>query len=282
MSQNFSAPRSAPKPASVITTSASDRPSRVATALLQPCAMLAKGPPWTRAGEPSRVCTRFGASASRSSAAMAPSAWRSRAVTMRPPSRAWPTMIRPSRACRSARSEARQRMAITSEATVMSKPSSRGTPWPGPPRPSTRWRSARSFMSTARRHATRRGSRPSALPQWRWLSSIAESRLWALVTACRSPVKWRLMLSIGATCARPPPVAPPFKPKQGPSEGSRRQIIVRVPRAFSASPRPIVVVVLPSPAAVGVMPVTSTSLPCGGFARCSATKSSEIFALCAP
>ena len=40
---------------------------------LQPCAMLANGPPCTSAGEPSSVCTRLGCSASRSSAAMAPS-----------------------------------------------------------------------------------------------------------------------------------------------------------------------------------------------------------------
>ena len=31
---------------------------------LQPCAMLANGPPWMKAGVPSSVCTRFGASAS--------------------------------------------------------------------------------------------------------------------------------------------------------------------------------------------------------------------------
>ena len=80
---------------------------------------------------------------------------------------------------------------------------------------------------------------------------------------------------MGATCARPPPVAPPFMPKQGPSEGSRRQIMADVPMWFSASPRPIVVVVLPSPAAVGLMPVTRTSLPRGAapvrWAKSSAT-----------
>ena len=72
MSRNFSAPRSKPNPASVNTTSARRRARSVATMLLQPWAMLPKGPPWTRAGAPSVVCTRFGRSASRSSAAMAP------------------------------------------------------------------------------------------------------------------------------------------------------------------------------------------------------------------
>ena len=81
MSTNFSAPRSAPKPASVTTMSASRRPARVAITELHPWAMLANGPPCTKAGAPSMVCTRFGASASRSSAAMAPSAPSSRAVT---------------------------------------------------------------------------------------------------------------------------------------------------------------------------------------------------------
>ena len=52
-------------------------------------------------------------------------------------------------------------------------------------------------------------------------------------------------------------------PKLGPSDGSRRQITARVPMRFSASPRPTVVVVLPSPAGVGLMPVTSTSAPSG-------------------
>ncbi len=50
-------------------------------------------------------------------------------------------------------------------------------------------------------------------------------------------------------------------PKHGPSEGSRRQIMVFSPMRFRASPRPTVVVVLPSPAGVGEIAVTSTSLP---------------------
>ena len=88
------------------------------------------------------------------------------------------------------------------------------------------------------------------------------------------------MSSIGATCAWPPPVAPPFMPKHGPSEGSRRQIIVRLPAAFSASPSPIVVVVLPSPAGVGLMPDTSTKRPLGGPSV--ASMPAPIFALCRP
>ncbi len=52
-------------------------------------------------------------------------------------------------------------------------------------------------------------------------------------------------------------------PNTGPSDGSRRQIIAFLPIRFSASPRPTVVVVLPSPAGVGLIAVTRISLPLG-------------------
>ena len=54
---------------------------------------------------------------------------------------------------------------MTSEATVMSKPVSRGKPLATPPKLAVIWRSARSFMSTTRRQTTRRVSISSALPQ---------------------------------------------------------------------------------------------------------------------
>src|ERR1700733_1521489 len=56
-------------------------------------------------------------------------------------------------------------------------------------------------------------------------------------------------------------------PKLGPREGSRRQIIVFLPMRLSASPRPMVVVVLPSPAGVGLIAVTRMSFPSGRFER---------------
>ncbi len=99
--------------------------------------------------------------------------------------------------------------------------------------------------------------------------------------AWKSPVKCRLMSVIGITWAKPPPVAPPFMPKQGPSDGSRRQIIAVLPMRLRASPRPTVVVVLPSPAGVGVMPVTRISRPSGRASRLS-MKSSDSFALKVP
>src|ERR1700754_4310195 len=49
-------------------------------------------------------------------------------------------MMLPSRVLRSSRSLARQKIAITSEATVMSKPSSRGKPLATPPSEETIWR----------------------------------------------------------------------------------------------------------------------------------------------
>src|SRR3546814_10550276 len=55
------------------------------------------------------------------------------------------------------------------------------------------------------------------------------------------------------TCALP---ISPFIPKQGPRLGSRRQIIALRPIRARPSPRPTVVVVLPSPAGVGVIAVT--------------------------
>ena len=125
------------------------------------------------------------------------------------------------------------------------------------------WRRARSLTSITRRHQTRRASMPRAFPWCRWLSSMAASRLWAAVTAWKSPVKWRLMSSLGTTTARPPPVAPPFMPKVGPSDGSRRARHTFSPILAMPWARPIEVVVFPSPASVGVRAETRISLPGG-------------------
>ena len=95
---------------------------------------------------------------------MAPSAFTALARTGSR-SRVSPTTILPSRARSSSRLRERQKIAITSEATVMSKPSSRGKPLATPPSDETTLRKARSFMSTTRRQLTRRGSMPALLPQ---------------------------------------------------------------------------------------------------------------------
>ena len=122
-------------------------------------------------------------------------------------------------------------------------------------------RSARSFMSIVRGQVMRRGSMPSALPCCRWLSSIAASSACALEIAWKSPVKWRLMSSIGTTCAYPPPAAPPFTPNTGPRLGSRMQSATFLPMRRSACARPTDTVLFPSPAGVGFVAVTTTSRP---------------------
>ena len=167
--------------------------------------------------------------------------------------------MRPRRAFRSMRSEAMQKAAMTSEATVISKPSWRGMPLPTPPKPSTMLLNWRSFISTQRFQTMRRGSILRAFPCLMWLSSIAAHRLFAAPIAWKSPVKWRLMSSIGTTWAYPPPAAPPLIPKTGPSDGSRRHRSAFLPRWHRASSRPTDVVVLPSPAGVGLMAVTRMS-----------------------
>ena len=99
-------------------------------------------------------------------------------------------------------SVARHRIAITSLAGVMLKPSCRGMPLPVPPSPMVMSRSARSFMSITRFHAMVRGSMFSVRLRFcRLLSISADSRLFAFSIAAKSPVKCRLMSSMGTTCA---------------------------------------------------------------------------------
>src|SRR6187200_2807741 len=118
-------------------------------------------------------------------------------------------------------------------------------------------------MSTARRQSMRSWSILCGLPCRIEASSMAASRLLAAPIAWMSPVKWRLRSSIGTTCVMPPPAAPPLMPNTGPSDGSRRHATGFLPMWPSPCVRPTSVVVLPSPAFVGVMPVTQMSLPSG-------------------
>ena len=84
----------------------------------------------------------------------------------------------------------------------------------------------------------------------------AAIKLFAEEIAWMSPVKCKLISSIGTICAYPPPQAPPFMPKQGPKDGSRSASTVFFPIRLSASASPIETVDLPSPALVGVTAVT--------------------------
>ena len=84
MSMNFSIPRSAAKPDSVITNSPSLRAIRSAMIELLPWAMFANGPACMKQSCPSSVWTMFGFNASLSSTAIAPAALISSAVTGSP------------------------------------------------------------------------------------------------------------------------------------------------------------------------------------------------------
>ena len=66
---------------------------------------------------------------------------------------------------------------------------------------------------------------------------------------------------MGTTCALPPPVAPPFNPNTGPSDGSLSAATAFSPNLRMPSASPMETVVLPSPAGVGVTAVTSISFP---------------------
>ena len=65
--------------------------------------------------------------------------------------------------------------------------------------PTSILRSARSFMSRTRPQVMFSGSSSGELPKYMWLSASALSRLCALVTAWRSPVKCMLIWSAGTT-----------------------------------------------------------------------------------
>ena len=130
----------------------------VASTLLQPWAMLANGPPCMKAGVCSVVCTRLGLSASRSRTVMAPATPRSR-TRKGFPSEVMPNRMFSMRRCRSSSLVARQRMAISSEAGVMSKPVSCTTP--SPRSPVTTLRRERSLTSSTRFQYTSRSEKPS-------------------------------------------------------------------------------------------------------------------------
>ena len=211
---------------------------------------------------------------------MAPCALRSRARTGRPSlSRA--TTMSPSRFLRSAKLSAMQNTAMTSLAAVMTNPPWRAWPLQLVAKPDSTTRSWRSLQSMQRVKVIESGSIPSLLPWKMWLSIKAASRLFAAVMACRSPVKCRLMSSIGRHCALPPPVAPPLTPKTGPKDGSRSATTAFLPSLRKASAKPIVTVVLPSPKGVGLMAETRIKSACLPplFSRAAAAAAGWIFPL---
>ena len=165
------------------------------------------------------------------------------------------------RSRRFSRLDDRARTAIISDAVTMSKPDSRIGAFGEPPIPETTVRSALSSTSVTRRQVMPLGLNPGICPRCATLSVNAARRLCAEPTACASPVKWIFTSSCGSTRDRPPPVPPPLIPNIGPSDGSRNVATTFFPNLPNPCAMPTVVVVLPSPAGVGVIPVTTISLP---------------------
>jgi len=88
---------------------------------------------------------------------------------------------------------------MISDADVMSKPVTRGVPFFSPPRATSISRRARSFMSMTRRQLIWSRSMFFSLPWNRCASRNAAHRLWAEVTAWKSPVRCRFISSGGTT-----------------------------------------------------------------------------------
>ena len=74
-----------------------------------------------------------------------------------------------------------------------------------------------------------------------------------------------MISSIGDICEYPPPVAPPFIPKTGPTDGSLKANIDFLFNLLRPSEIPIAAVVLPSPSGVGFIEVTKINFPSSLF-----------------
>mmetsp|Transcript_6940 Transcript_6940/g.10766 ORF Transcript_6940/g.10766 Transcript_6940/m.10766 type:complete len:272 (+) Transcript_6940:728-1543(+) len=157
---NFSIPMSAPNPASVTTNPSGPtifKPIWSAIMELFPCAIFANGPACTIIGVFSSVCMRLGLIASFIRTVNAPVTPRSSAVTAFPfLSNA--TTILENRSRMSSRDVARARMAMISDATVISNPVVRILSFSLGPRPTIIFRIKRSLVSRTRRHVIVEGS----------------------------------------------------------------------------------------------------------------------------
>jgi hypothetical protein len=124
-------------------------------------------------------------------------------------------------------------------------------------------RSARSFMSITRFQVTRRTSMPSALPWWTWLSIRRRQQ----VVRQRNGVEVAGEVQVDVLHRHHLRVAAAGRAALHAEHRAQRGLAqaddARSRCGDSASPRPTVVVVLPSPAGVGVIAVTRISLPSG-------------------
>ena len=113
-----------------------------------------------------------------------------------------PTKMFPSRYFKSSKSLLKHKIAITSLAGVMLNPSSLVIPLLEPPRPMTILRKARSFISITRFQTIVRGSIFNVNFLFcRLLSIKADNKLLAFSMAEKSPVKCRLISTMGISCA---------------------------------------------------------------------------------
>ena len=133
---------------------------------LHPCAMLAKGPPCTNAAVPSVVCTRFGLIASCRSTSTEPVMPRSFTVNGMS-SNVNPSIMLSILLLISSRSEERQRIAIISDAGVMSNPDSWGSPLVLGPSPVTICLNDLSLTSSTLFHNISLRAKPSFW--WRYM-----------------------------------------------------------------------------------------------------------------
>ncbi len=157
---------------------------------------------------------------------------------------------------------ARQRIAMTSLAAVMSKPDSRGIPpWPGPPRPMTILRRARSFMSSARFQKTRPGSSVGVAEVEPVVDRGGQQ---VMSGGDRVEVAGELEVDLvrrgepASPAAGRPSFAAEDRPHRRLPQGEHGGFL---PILRSPCARPIEVVVFPSPAGVGVIAETRISLP---------------------
>jgi hypothetical protein len=140
---------------------------------------------------------------------------------------------------------------MISEAEVMSKPPSRGTPSMRPPRPTTMLRNARSLTS---RHPPPQHLADIHAQGIAVVEMIVEGRGEEIVSrgdGVEVAGEMKVDVLHGTTCERPPPVPPPFMPRVGPIDGSRSAMTDGRRYARAPVPSPMVMVVLPSPAGVG-------------------------------
>ena len=152
---------------------------------------------------------------------------------------------------------------------------------PGPPRPRTIFREARSFMSSAPLPDDVAGVERGVAE----VEAVVDRRGEQVVRGGdRVEVAGELEVDRVRRLdpARPAAGRPPLRPKTGPIDGCLSAIAAFLPILRSPCASPIDVVVFPSPAGVGVIAETRISLPGGLSADARSSASRRTFALSRP